>query len=219
MRARHRKARQCFNLPAPPFFTLVFAITLELRVADAAAVSGDLSLPEFCADCAPLLDDSLKTEINSATSIDDKIQSLSRCGYYDEPDCGSFEQIFTTETTTVILKLINDHLGSETLASTIPIEYQGEYQGNSGCSYFETKLRDQSRVRAECDNIEPGSNHEELVSVLTLTIVSVVAFALLAGVWLLHRLFRNWRLQSLIPHDKRASDLQIHNGRRHPANR
>jgi hypothetical protein len=203
----------------PALLALAFAITLELRVVDAAAVSGDLSLPEFCAGCAPILDGSLKTEINSATGIDDKIQSLAGCEGYDEPDCENFEQIFATETTTAILKLINDHIGSETLTSTIPIEYQGEYQGNSGCSYFETKLRDQNRVRAECDNIEPGSNHGELVSVLTLTIVSVVAFALLAGVWLLHRFFRNWWLQSLIPHDKRASDLQIHNGRRHPANR
>ena len=203
----------------PALLALAFAITLELRVADAAAVSGDLSLPEFCAGCAPLLDNSLKTEINSGICIDDKKQSLFWYEYYDEPDCGNFDQLFVAETTTAILKLINDHIGSETLPSTIPIEYQGEYQGNSGCSYFETKLRDQSRVRAECDNIEPGSNHGELVSVLTLTIVSVVAFALLAGVWLLHRLFRNWRLQSLIPHDKRASDLQIHNGRRHPANR
>jgi hypothetical protein len=114
---------------------------------------------------------------------------------------------------------MNDHLGSEILDSATPIEYQGEYQGNSGCSYFESKLRDRGRVRTECGNIESGSNHGELVSVVTLTIVSVVAFAILAGVWLLHRLFRNWRLQSLIPHDKRASDLQIHNGRRHPTSR
>jgi hypothetical protein len=198
----------------PALLALAFAITLELRVADAAAVSGDLSLPEFCAGCAPLLDDSLKTEINSAIGIDDKIQSLSGCEYYDEPNCGNLEQIFATETKTAILKLISDHLGSETLASTIPIEYQDEYQGSSGCSYFESKLRDRSRVRAECDNIEPGSNHGELVSVVTLTIVSVIAFALLAGVWLLHRLFRDWRLRSLIPPDKRASNLQIRNNRR-----
>ena len=184
----------------PALLALAFAITLELRVADAAAVSGDLSLPEFCAGCAPLLDDSLKTEINSPIGIDETIQSLSACEYNDEPDCGNFEQIFAIETATEIVKLINNHLGSEILASTISVEYQGEHQGNSGCSYFESKLRDQSRVRAECDNIEPGSNHGELVSVLTLTTVSVVAFALLAGVWLLHRLFRNWRLRSLIPH-------------------
>ncbi len=203
----------------PALLALAFAITLELRVADATTISVDLYVSEFCAGCTPLLDESLKTEINSPIGIDETIQSLSACKYNGEPACGNFGKIFAIETATEIVKLINNHFGSEILDLTISVEYQSEYQGSSGCSYFETKLRDQSRVRAECDNIEPGSNHGELVSVLTLAIVSVVAFALLAGVWLLHRLFRNWRLQSLIPHDKRASDLQIHNGRRHPANR
>ena len=203
----------------PALLALAFAIILELGVADAAAVSGDLLFPEFCAGCAPLLDDSLKTEINSPIVIDDKIRSLSECEYNDGLDCGNTEHISTIETTTEIVELMNDHLGSEILESITPIEYEDQYQGNSGCSYFESKLRDQSRVRAECDNIEAGSNHGELVSVVTLTIVSALAFAILAGVWLLHRLFRNWRLQSLIPHDKRASDLHIHNGRRHLTSR
>ena len=203
----------------PALLALAFGIILELGVADAAAVSGDLLLPEFCAGCAPLLDDSLKTEINSPIVIDDKIRSLSESKYNDKLDCENTKHIFTIEITIEIAELMNDHLGSGILESTTPIEYQGEYQGNSGCSYFESKLRDQSRVRAECDNIEARSDHGELVSVVTLTIVSAVAFAILAGVWLLHRLFRSWRLQILIPHDKRASDLQIHNGRRHPTSR
>jgi hypothetical protein len=193
---------------------LAFAITVEVQVADDTTISVDLYVSEFCAGCAPPLDESLKTEINSSIGIDETIQSLSACKYSDEPDCGNFGQIFAIGTATEIVKLINNHFGSDISDSTTPIEYRDAYQGSSGCSYFESKLRDQSRVRAECDNIEPGSNHGELVSVLTLTIVSVVAFALLAGVWLLHRLFRNWRLQSLIPRDKRASDLQIPNGRR-----
>jgi hypothetical protein len=202
----------------PALLALAFAIILELGVADAAAVSGDLLFPEFCAGCAPLLDDSLKTEINSPIVIDDKTQSLSACKY-NELYCRNSEQIFTIETTTEILELTNDHLGSEILVLATPIGYQGEYQGNSGCSYFESKLRDQSRVRAECNNIESGSNHGELVGVVTLTIVSAVAFAILAGVWLLHRLFSKWRLQRFFSHDERASDLQIHNGRRHPTSR
>jgi len=203
----------------PALLALAFAIILEFGVADAPAVSGDLLVPEFCAGCTPLLDDSLKTEINSPIVVNDEIRSVLECKYNDEFDCGNTEHISTIETTTEIVELMNDHLGSEILESITPIEYQGQYQGNSGCSYFESKLRDQSRVRAECDNIEAGSNHGELVSVVTLTIVSALAFAILAGVWLLHRLFRNWRLQSLIPHDKRASDLHIHNGRRHPTSR
>jgi hypothetical protein len=187
---------------------LAFAITLELRVADAAAVSGDLSLPEFCAGCAPLPDEALKTQIFLSMDINETIQSSSSCKYYDETDCGSIGQIFSIETTTEIVKSIDDHFGSEIL------EYQSEHQGNSGCGYFESKLRDQSRVQAECDNIEPASGHGDLVGVVTLTTVSVGAFALLAGVLLLHRLFRNWRLQSLIQRDKSSSSLQIHNSRR-----
>jgi hypothetical protein len=198
----------------PAFLALAFATTVEVRVADATTISGDLYVSEFCARCASPSDESLKTEINASIGVGEIIQYLSECKYNDELDCGNFEHIFVIETATEIVKLINNHFGSDISDSTTPIEYQDAYQGSSGCSYFESKLRDQSRVRAECDNIEPGSNHGELVSVLTLTIVSVVAFALLAGVWLLHRLFRNWRLQSLIPRDKRASDLQIPNGRR-----
>ena len=203
----------------PALLALAFAITLELRVADATAISVDLYLSEFCAGCAPPLDDTIKTKINGPIGIDKAASDLPVCRYHDELDCGNFGKIFMIETATEIVKLVNDHFGLEILDSTTRMEYQREHQGNSGCSYFESKLRDQSRVRAECDNIEPGSNHGELVSVLTLSTVSVVAFALLAGVWLLHRLFRNWRLRSLIPRDKRASDLQIHNGRRHPASR
>ena len=203
----------------PALLALAFAITLELRVADAAAVSGDFSLPEFCASRAPLLDHSLKKEINSPMGIDEIIKSLPACEYHDEPDCGNFEQIFSIETASEIMKIIDDDLGSKVLASMSSVEYHGDHQENSGCSYFESKLRDQSRVRVECDNIEPTSGHGDLVSVVTLTTVSVGAFALLAGVWLVHRLFRNWRLRSLIPPDKRASDVQVHHGRRHPVSR
>jgi hypothetical protein len=194
----------------PALLALAFAITLELRVADATTISVDLYVSEACAGCAPLSDDTNKREINSPMGIDRAIQSLSGYKYNDEPDYGNLGQIFAIETATEIVKLIYDHRGSEISESTAPIEYQGAYQGNSGCSYFGSKLRDQSRVRAECGNIEPASGHGDLVSVLTLTTVSVVTFALLAGVWLLHRLFRNWRLRSLIPPDKR----EIHNGRR-----
>ena len=186
---------------------LASAMTLELRAADAAAVAGDLTLPEFCANCASPLDDFLKTRIKAP------LQSLSSCQYNDEIDCGSFEEIFAIEIPTEIVKSIDDHRLSELLVS------QDNHQENVGCSYFESRLRDQSRVRAECNNIEPVSGHRDLASVVTLTTVTVGAFALLAGVWLLHRLLRNWRLRSLIPQNKRASDLPVHHGRRHSASR
>src|SRR5215471_7130426 len=93
----------------PALLALAFAIILELGVADAAAVSGDLLFPEFCAGCAPLLDDSLKTKINSPIVIDDKIRYLSECKYNDELYCGNIEHIFSIETTTEIVELISDH--------------------------------------------------------------------------------------------------------------
>jgi hypothetical protein len=96
----------------------------------------------------------------------------------------------------------------------ISVEYQDENQGNSGCTYFESKLRNPTRARAECGNVEPGSDYLEMASVLTLTTVSEVSIALLAGGWLLRRSFRNWQLRRMIMHDKAAARLQIHKGRR-----
>lgn len=208
-----------FRFAVAALLVLNVAVILDRRAADAAAVSGDLCLSEFCAGYAPPLDDTIKTKINGPISIDKAASDLPACTYRSELDCGNLDNIFAIGTAAEIIKFINDHFGPEILDSPISVEYQDEHQRNSSCSYFESKLRDQSRVRAECDNIEPESNHGELLSVLTLSTISVFAFALLAGIWLLHRLFRNWRLRSLIQPDKRASNLQIHNGRRHPASR
>ena len=84
--------------------------------------------------------------------------------------------------------------------------YQSASQEKSGCTYFERALRDPKRVRGERDNIEPDSEHLELLSVLALTSVSVISFALLAGIWLLRRWFRNWQLRNMILRGKTASN-------------
>jgi hypothetical protein len=39
----------------------------------------------------------------------------------------------------------------------------------------------------------------------------VVAFALLAGIWLLHRFIRSWRLRKMMLLDKPNSGLQLRN--------
>ena len=84
--------------------------------------------------------------------------------------------------------------------------YQSASQEKSGCTYFERALRDPKRIREECDNIEPDPEHSEVLSVLTLTIVSVISFSLIAGIWLLRRSFRNWQLRNMILRAKTASD-------------
>jgi hypothetical protein len=105
----------------PVLLALAFAITLESRVADAAMISVDLYPSEFCAGCAPLLDDTIKTEINWPICLGNTTQSPSAYKYNSEPDCENFGEIFAAETATEIVKSINDHLGSETLDSTAPI--------------------------------------------------------------------------------------------------
>jgi hypothetical protein len=47
----------------------------------------------------------------------------------------------------------------------------------------------------------------EFFSTLTLTTVSMVAFGLLAGVWLLRRSFRNWQLRNMILRGKARQEL------------
>ena len=108
---------------------------------------------------------------------------------------------------------INAQLGPQMSDLEISVEHRDEYQENSGCTYLESKLRDPSRVREECGNLEPASNHLELVSVFTLTTVSVLSFAVLAGAWLLRRFLRNWQLKTIILREKATSNPQPRRGR------
>jgi len=187
-----------------------FAIFLDFRVADATAISTDLYLSEFCVGCTSLIDNTIKPDLHRPISIEATTHDLTACKHYGEPYCANFSDNLSTEAATEIITSINAQLGSVENS----IEYRDEYQGNSSCSYFESKLRDPRRVRDECGNVEPSSDYLELISALTLTTVSVISFALLAGVWLLRRSFRNWHLQKMILRDKTISNLQIRKGRR-----
>jgi hypothetical protein len=187
------------------------AMVLDLRVADATAISTDLYLSEFCVGCTSLIDNTIKPDLHRPISIETTTHDLTACKHYGEPYCANFSDNLSTEAATEIITSINAQLGSVENS----VQYRDEYQGsNSACTYFESKLRDARRVRDECGNVEPGSDHLELVSVLTLTTVSVISFALLAGVWLLRRSFRNWHLRKMILRDKTTSNLQIRKGRR-----
>ena len=208
-----------FRFAAAPLLAFAFAMTPGSRATDAGAISVDLDVSQFCAGCSPLLDDTVKMDSDGhpgtePISIGKTIQDISACKYRVQLDCRNLDDVYTFEAATEIVKLTNTYFTPQILYSEISLEYQGNHQANNGCSYFESKVRDPRRVAAECDNVEPGSDHPELLNVLTLVTVSVVAFALLAGIWLLHRFIRNWRLRKMMLLDKPNSGFQLRNSSR-----
>ena len=122
----------------------------------------------------------------------------------NQPNCENLDENSTIESQ--IAQFVRDHLQTEISHQEILVEHQAEQHGNDKCGYFENTIHDQRRVSAECGTVQPTSDYGELASVLTLITISVVAFAVPAGLWLLHRLFRYW-LRSLISRYKTASNL------------
>jgi len=183
-----------------------FAMILGLRVADTTTLNSDLYVAQLCVGCTSLIFDNIKRNIDRQIGIEKNTQDFNSCLDYGELYCGAFGDNFVAEAETEIVKFINAQLRSKISDSEMSAGYQSASQEKSGCTYFERALRDPKRVREECDNIEPGSEHLELFSVLTLTSVSVISFALLAGIWLLRRWFRNWQLRNMILRGKTASN-------------
>lgn len=202
-----------FHLAVTALLACVFAMTLDLRAADSTAISTDLYVSQFCTGCRPLIDDTSK-DLDLSRSIGTTTHDLAVCRYHGELYCIDFDNNRAIETQIYIENFIDAELGSETSNLDILIVYQGKNQENSGCGYFESKLRDPMRVRQECDNVEPAADDSEFFSMFTLTAVSVSSFALLAGVWLLHRSFRNWQLRTLIARDKRTASVPVRKARR-----
>jgi len=143
-------------------------------------------------------------------------RDFETCKSNGELHCESFDDDLSAKTKAEIIKSTNPQLGSgaSNLNLGVSFEYREQYQEINSCSYLESKRRDPNRVREECENVEPGSDDSELVSMLTLTTVSVISFTFLAGFWPLHRSFRNWWLRNRILRDKTSSNLQIRKGRR-----
>ena len=189
-----------------------FAVILDLRGADAAAISADLYLSQFCTGCTALVDDNVTRNLDWLISIETTTHESTACRFYEELYCKNFDDQLSNEIETEIKKSLSAQLASE--ISEIATEYHPEYKEISGCGYFESKVRDPRRIREECNNVEPSSDHLELFGVLTLTTVATISFALLAGVWLLHRSFRNWQLRNMILRDKTTASLQIGRARR-----
>jgi hypothetical protein len=207
-----------FRFAATPLLVFIFAMTPGSHATDAAAISVDLGPSQYCANCSPLLDDLVNADYyrqdTDPVIIERETQAISTCKYHDQLYCQNLDDVYRFDGTNEIVKLIDTYFGSEMLYSKILLEYQDNNQANNGCSYFESKVRDPRRVAAECDNVEPSSDHPELLNALTLVTVSVVAFALLAGIWLLHRFIRNWRLRKMRLREKPNSGLQLRNNSR-----
>jgi hypothetical protein len=191
-----------------------FAVILDLRGTDAAPISADLYLSQFCIGCTAPINDTVTSDLDWLISTETTTHDFTACSYYGEFYCKNFGDNLANETETEIKKSLNAQLASEISDSQILVEYLHEYKESGGCSYLESKLRDPRRVREECDNVEPSSDHFELFSLLTLTTVVMITFALLAGVWSLHRSFRNWQLRNMILRDKTTANLQIGKARR-----
>jgi len=208
-----------FRFAAAALLAFAFAMTPGSRATDAGAISVDLDVSQFCAGCLPLLDDTVKTDFDGhpgtkLISIGKAIQDISACKYKNQLDCQKLDDDYMLEAATEIVKLTTPYFEPQILYSEISLEYQGNHQTNNGCSYFDSKVRDPRRVAAECDNVESGPDHPELLNVLTLVTVSVVAFALFAGIWVLHRWIRNWRLRKMMLLDKPNSGLQLRSSSR-----
>src|SRR5271169_592263 len=186
------------RLAVTTLLALSYAVILDSRGADATAISADLYLSEFCAGCALLTDDTSKTDLDLLRNNETTTHDFTACRYHGTLHCKHFGDNLSDETEIEITKSINAQLASEISDLKILVKYRDEYKEGDGCTDFESKFRDPRRVHEECDNVEPAPDYFEFVSVFTLTTVSVISFTLLAGVWLLHRSFRNWQLRNII---------------------
>ena len=189
---------------APPAFA--FAMILGLRVADTTSLYSDLYDAHLCVGCTSLTFDTIKRNTVRQIGIEKSTQDFSSRLDYGELYCGSVGDNFAAVAETEIAKFINAQAQIEDFGLRNVGQLSSASQEKSGCTYFERALRDPKRVRGERDNIEPDSEHLELLSVLALTSVSVISFALLAGIWLLRRWFRNWQLRNMILRGKTASN-------------
>ena len=202
------------RLPVTPLLVLSFAVILGLRRADATAISVDLYLSQFCAGCALLTNDTGKTDLDFLRSNETTPQDFTACRYHGKLYCKNFDDILLDETETEIANSVSAQLASEISDLKISVEYRGEYKEGDGCTDSETKFRDPRRVHEECENVDRAPDYFEFINMFTLTIVAIISFTLFAGIWLLHRSFRNWRLRNIIARGKTTVNLQIRKSRR-----
>jgi hypothetical protein len=205
-----------YRLAVVALFVFSFATITDLRIAAAMPISSDLYLSEFCADCTAPIDDNINPALYWLSSIDISIHNTKWCKSYEDIYCGHLEYTLSAEAETDIISSIGAESRLETLDLGPLAEFRDDNQKDSGCTYLESKLRDPTRVRAECDNLEPGGNNSESFGVFTVTIVAVISFALLASTWLLLRWWRGRQLRNMIGRDKATAEPRLRRGSRHP---
>jgi hypothetical protein len=204
------------RLAVAALFVFSIATITDLRIVDAMPISSELYLSEFCVGCTTSVDATNKSDLDWLASIEASIDEFESCKSQGDTYCEHLDDTLSAEAETDIISSISAESGLETLGVGISFEFRDENQKDSGCTYLESKLRDPTRVRAECDNLEPGENNLESFGVFTVTIVAVISFALLASIWLLFRWWRGWQLRNMIRRDKTTGDLRLQRGRRRP---
>jgi hypothetical protein len=201
-----------YRLAVTALFIFAFATVTDLRIADAMPISSDLYLSEFCAGCTASIDATIKPDLDWLASIDTSARDVTSCKYHGELYCEDLDDTLFAEAETDIIKSMSAESGSETSGVGISVEFRDKNEKDGGCTYVESKLRDPTRVRAECDNLEPGGYDLESFGVFTVTIVAVLSFVLLASAWLLLRWLRSLRLRNMIRRDKTTADLGLRRG-------
>jgi hypothetical protein len=197
------------------FSALALATILDWRAADAAAISAlDLSRSEPCVGCAHfesddrqiLLDWSIRTETTPLDIAPCSDQSTFVCRNPAEDSVSRETEPWVGDSSTVISA--GDLLAPVASDSTVGWD---DYSRLNNCANFESQFRYPNSSEDGCGSVKPGSDYSELISALTLSIVSVLAFALIALGWLLHRAYRIRRLQRMIRHGRSP---HLHQGRR-----
>ena len=187
------------HLAVGALLAFVFAITLDLRVADATAISTNLYLSQFCAGCTALIDDTITKDLNWLMSIETTTHDFKACKYYGKLYCKNFGDNLSDEAETEITKSITAQLASEISDLKISVEFRDEYKEGDGCTDFESKFRDPRRVHEECDNVEPAPDYFEFVSVFTLTTEPLAEIRKWLGFFTLGRVQagsgKGWRLK------------------------
>ena len=185
---------------------VAFALAMmpDLRVVDAAALYSDVYHAQRCVGCTSLIYDIVDRDTGRATSTE-ATDDFTSCLDYGQLYCGIFADPLSIEAKAELLASIDGQLRSNISDLEILIRHRNKSEENSGCSYFETKLRDPNRVRDECDEIEPVAVDLESVGMLTIITVSMASFAVLAGAWLLHHSLRNRQLRNIVLRGKTTS--------------
>ena len=83
------------------FLAISFAVVLDLREADATAVSADLYLSQFCAGCTAI-NDTVTRDLDGLMSIEATTHDFTACSYYGELYCKNFDDNLSNETETEI---------------------------------------------------------------------------------------------------------------------